>query len=147
MLSVGDIIDVNILRVEEGFATVEHNGVSATLMQVELTYKVGLIKVSDFLKVGDTVTVKVTEVDGDRFSVSLKEMEANPWLNPPQIGDEYKAVISSVTDYGYFLEIQWFCFGLLLSENAKSKHCLGDEVTVIVTESNPNKKMVFLNEL
>ncbi len=74
-------------------------------------------------------------------------MKENPWLDPPKNGKEYYAPISMVTDYGYFIELEWFCLGLLLKENAQAKHSLGEKVSVVITECEGSKQRVFLNEL
>ena len=148
MLSVGNTIEVVVKTVNDGFAIVEYQGVTATLVDIELTYEVGsIVKVSDFVSVGEKHTVKITAVDGDRYSVSLKQMNKNPWLNPPKVGEKYNAPITMVTDYGYFIKIEWFCLGLLLNENAKAIHAQGETVSVVITRSEAEKKRVFLNEL
>jgi len=148
MPNVGDTIKVLVQSVKESFAIVEYKGVSATLVDIELTYEVGKVpKVSDFVSVGETHAVKVTAVKGEKFSVSLKQAKENPWLDPPKIGKEYYARISMVTDYGYFVKLEWFCLGLLLNENAKAKHSLGEKISVVITECDVKKERVFLNEL
>ncbi|MBI3752524.1 MAG: 30S ribosomal protein S1 [Deltaproteobacteria bacterium] len=66
---------------------------------------------SQRLKVGDTVEVKVLEIDhlSKKLSLSLKQCEPNPWdvmaLKYPQ-GTRVKGVVKNIADYGIFVGIE-----------------------------------------
>jgi small subunit ribosomal protein S1 len=66
---------------------------------------------SEIVKISDNVTVKILSIDEDsgKISLGLKQLSENPW---DKIGSEIKesskvkGKISSITEYGMFVEIQ-----------------------------------------
>lgn len=66
---------------------------------------------SELVKIGDTIAVKILSIDKDNSKISLgmKQMTDNPWssIDPSiQVGTKIKGKISSITDYGLFVEIK-----------------------------------------
>jgi len=56
------------------------------------------------------VTVKVLALDpvNEKISLGMKQLQGNPWenLNPEvTVGSRIKGTISSITDYGLFIEV------------------------------------------
>jgi len=111
---------------------------------------------SEILKIGDTITVQVLSVDKDnnKISLGMKQLTDNPWKNLSesiQVGTKVKGRISSITDYGLFVEIQKGVEGLVhISEiswidriNDLSKHFkVGDEIeAVVVSLDKENRRM------
>lgn len=111
---------------------------------------------SEILKIGDTITVQVLSIDKDnnKISLGMKQLTDNPWKNLPdsiQTGSKIKGKISSITDYGLFVEIQKGIEGLVhISEiswidriNDLSKHYkVGDEIdAVVVSLDKENRRM------
>ncbi len=146
-MEINDLIKVKVTRVEPGFVLVDYHGREATLQQTELTWKAGVVFPKDFVKEGEEITVRVIAKDGERFSPSLKRVKENPWDSPPEIGKEYKSPVTMVTDYGYFINIEYYCNALLTSQQSKRNHSLGELVKVKVTEVNANQQKVFLSEI
>lgn len=134
-MELGQIIDVTVTKVEPCYVKIDYDGRSATLQITELTWKPGKLDSSDYVKVGETIRVKVIAIAGDQFSVSLREacLGGNPWNDPPNVGERYFAPVVNVTGYGYFFEITYFCHALLLAENSIDKYQLGDRVNVEVS--------------
>ena len=65
----------------------------------------------DLLKKGQKVQVKVLKIeqDGDRISLSMKALEANPWKEFAEKyprGAEFKGKITGKTDFGVFVEVE-----------------------------------------
>lgn len=111
---------------------------------------------SELLKIGDTVTVKVLSFDKDheKISLGMKQLASNPWEN---VGEKYspgtkvKGRISSITDYGLFVEIEKGIEGLVhiseiswterVSNLAKQFH-VGQEIeAVVVALDKENRRM------
>ncbi|OGB96981.1 hypothetical protein A3F06_01355 [candidate division TM6 bacterium RIFCSPHIGHO2_12_FULL_36_22] len=65
---------------------------------------------SEKVNIGDTITVKILSIDKDnnKISLGMKQLSDNPWEQLPanvQIGSTIKGKISSITDYGLFVEV------------------------------------------
>ena len=65
----------------------------------------------DLLKKGQKVQVKVLKIeqDGDRISLSMKALEANPWKEFAEKyprGAEFTGKITGKTDFGVFVEVE-----------------------------------------
>ena len=71
-------------------------------------------------KIGDKVTVKVIGVDGDKLSLSVKQLTKDPWEEMAEhyaIGSTVKGTVVRFADYGAFLRIEKDINGLIhLSE-------------------------------
>ncbi|MBB6523019.1 S1 RNA-binding domain-containing protein [Pseudoteredinibacter isoporae] len=146
-MRVNDIIEVVVIQVEEGFVKVDYHGKLAILQITELTWRAGKIAPEDYVNVGDVVRVKIIKVDGDLFSVSLKEAQAggNPWRGL-SVGDQYLSPVVLKADYGYFFEITYFCHALLKIENASRDYQLGDRIRLEVSDINYERKRVYVCE-
>jgi ribosomal protein S1 len=90
----------------------------------------------DLLSVGETVRVKVQEVDLERqrVSLSLKALAADPWEaveTKYPVGAEVKGVVEKVADFGVFVTLEAGITGLLPgSEAMLSGRGLADEFRV-----------------
>jgi small subunit ribosomal protein S1 len=111
---------------------------------------------SELVKIGDNITVKILSFDKEREKISLgmKQLAENPWDN---IEDKYsvnntiKGRISSITDYGLFIEVEKGIEGLVhISEiswtnriSNLSKHFEVNEniEAVIVALDTENRRM------
>ncbi len=79
----------------------------------------------DVLKVGQKVQAKVISIDKGRVSLSIKQLQADPWLEAVkkyQIGQEVEGVVSKIMPFGVFVEldkdIQGLCHIMELSHEA-----------------------------
>jgi len=143
-MEVNQIIEVTVTEVEPGYVKIDYEGRQATLQVTELTWKPGKLYTSDYVKVGQRIRVKVLEIKGNEFSVSLKQacLGGNPWDYPPNVGDHFFAPVVFVADYGYLFEITYFCHALLLRENTVVTYQIGDRVSVKVSSVDLSKKRV-----
>ena len=110
------------------------------------------------LSIGDTVKVKVKEVDEDtkRVSLGLKQLKPDPWKDVQeryQIGNQVKGKVVSLTDYGAFVELESGIEGLIhVSEMSWTKHIkhpsevmkVGQEVEAIVLEVDEKARKISL---
>lgn len=86
--------------------------------------------VVDSYKKGATVDALVLNIDGEqkKFSLSIKRLKEDPWRGLPNryhVGDVVEGYVTSITDFGVFVEIEEGIEGLIhLSEieNGKGKH-------------------------
>ena len=75
---------------------------------------------TDFVSVGQKVSAKVISVDGLRISLSLKQLQADPWAHVAKkytVGDSVKGEVIKVTPFGAFVKLDEDIHGLVhLSE-------------------------------
>ncbi len=80
---------------------------------------------AEFAEVGDKVTVKVIGVDGDKLSLSIKQLTKDPWEEIAErypVGKHVQGTVVRFADYGAFLRLEKDINGLVhLSEIAHHK--------------------------
>src|SRR4029078_1207886 len=62
----------------------------------------------DIIKVGQKVTAKVISIDKGRVSLSIKQLQEDPWLEAVkkyQIGQSVKGKVSKIMPFGVFVEL------------------------------------------
>jgi small subunit ribosomal protein S1 len=111
---------------------------------------------SELVRIGDTITVKVISFDkkNEKISLGMKQLTPNPWENVDQkypIGSKVKGRISSITDYGLFVEVEKGVEGLVhISEvswteritNLAKHFAVGDVVEAhVVALDKDNRRM------
>tara|TARA_B100001057_G_scaffold449594_1_gene490970 strand:- start:5168 stop:6856 length:1689 start_codon:yes stop_codon:yes gene_type:complete len=138
-------------------AFVDLGGIDGLLHITDITWK-RINHPSEVLKVGEEMELKVTKFDKEksRISLGLKQLSEDPW---EYIKDTYpvnsinKAKVTSLTDYGFFAELDSNTEGLVhVSEidwTNKNIHpskvvSAGDEVDVMVLEIDIEKRRISL---
>ena len=109
-LSLGDIVEGKIKAITDYGAFVDLGGYDSLLHSSDITYK-RIGHPSEVLKIEQQVKVKIIKVDPDknRVSVGMKQLEEDPWLNVKSkfnVNDKVTGVVTNVTDYGIFIEIE-----------------------------------------
>jgi small subunit ribosomal protein S1 len=113
---------------------------------------------SDVLKVGDEIDVKVLKYDPERERVSLglKQTRPDPWENIEAkfpVGSEWCGRVTSITDYGVFVELESGVEGLVhvseMTWSKKPRHPSkivhpGEEVNVVVLGLDLEQKRISL---
>jgi len=113
---------------------------------------------SDLLTVGQEVEVVVLDFSekDEKISLGLKQLTPDPWANIAekyQAGQKITGRVSSLTDFGAFVELEKGVEGLVhisdLTWSRKLVHpkkllALGQEVVVTVLEVNPTTKRISL---
>lgn len=107
---------------------------------------------------GQTVQAVVLNIDpeNERLSLGIKQLAADPWTEIPvkyKAGTRIKGKVTSVTDFGIFLEIEEGVEGLIhVSELSQEKIAtpkgfanIGDEVDAIVLSVDTNEKKIALS--
>lgn len=80
---------------------------------------------AEFAEPGDRVTVKVIGIDGDKLSLSIKQLSKDPWEEVAKrypVGEKVAGTVVRFADYGAFLRLEKDINGLVhLSEIAHHK--------------------------
>ncbi len=114
---------------------------------------------SEYFKVGDQVDVVVLRFDRERERVSLgyKQRFEDPWILVPEkypVGKRVEGKVVSIVDYGAFVVLEEGVEGLIhVSEmswtkkvkNPRSILDVGEEVEVVVSEVDPEKRRLSLS--
>lgn len=111
---------------------------------------------SKFAKVGMKVKVRVIGLDGEKISLSIKQLKENPWdvlAKKIKTGDTIKAPISRISQFGAFMDLDGGIQGLIhLSEishgvvkDIRDFVKVGEEVEAKVINFDPAKKRIGLS--
>lgn len=153
----GYIVEGTITNLTDYGAFVDIGGIDGLLHVTDMTW--GRIQnPGDLFKNGEKVQVKVLKLDRDKEKVSLgyKQLMPDPWESVEEfypINSRIQGKVSSVTDYGAFIELEPGVEGLVhISEmtwSKKIKHPKnlvkkGDEVEVQVLDIDQNDRRISL---
>lgn len=132
-------------------------GIEGLLHVSEMSWK-RIKNPSQVLTQGDIVEVVVTEVNTEqkRISLSLKQMEANPWdalASKYKVGDRVKGKVRNLTDFGAFVEFEEGVDGLVHVSDLSRKNVghpsevlqRGDEVEAVIIAIDPQRQRISLS--
>jgi small subunit ribosomal protein S1 len=113
---------------------------------------------SELYKKGDEVdaVVLAIDVDNERISLGVKQLEEDPWNAMPQrypVGTRVQGVVTSLTDFGVFVELEEGLEGLIhvsqLSTERVDKPSqlfeVGEKVEAEVTNVEPRERRIGLS--
>jgi small subunit ribosomal protein S1 len=111
---------------------------------------------SELYKKGQTVQAKVLYIDkeNERFSLSIKELNPNPWQSIEQrypVNSLVTGTITNITDFGFFVEVEEGIEGLVhISELSRDKAKMaalkvGDLIRAKVIHSSPQERRIGLS--
>lgn len=114
---------------------------------------------SEMVRIGDTITVKVISFDKmhEKISLGMKQLTPNPWEhvdNKYPIQSKVKGKVSSITDYGLFIEVEKGVEGLVhISEvswterinNLNKYFTVGQQVEALVVALDKDNRRMSLS--
>ncbi len=153
----GSTIEGTVKNLTDYGAFIDLGGIDGLLHITDITWK-RINHPSEVLNIGEKLNLKVTNFDKEksRISLGLKQMSSDPWetietLYP--VNSVHKAKVSTLTDYGFFAELDKDTEGLVhVSEidwTNKNIHpskvvSPGDEIDVMVLELDLEKRRISL---
>ena len=155
-IEVGQIIEGEVVRITDFGAFVDIGGIDALLPLSQISWK-WVEHPSDILKVGDVIKVEVIVVDHDkqRISISLKNLEKDPWLEAKdkiQEGDKIEGTITRIKHFGAFVEVFTGVEALLpnneLTEYQNKNNVIlkaGDKIQTTILKFNPDDRRISLS--
>lgn len=157
-LQPGQIIQGVVKNLTNYGAFIDIGGVDGLLHITDMTWG-RIAHPSELLKIGDTVTVKVLSFDklNEKISLGMKQLDDNPWeklSESIQIGSKIKGIISSITDYGLFVEVAKGVEGLVhISEiswtdrinDLHKQFKVGDEIEALVVSIDKENRRMSLS--
>lgn len=156
-LKEGEILEGTVQRLATFGAFVDIGGVDGLVHISQLSHD-HVEKVSDVLKEGDKVTVKILSIDRDseRISLSIKDTLPGPWEGieekAPQ-GSTFEGTVKRLVSYGAFVEVFPGVEGLVHISRISHQHIgtphevlqEGQKINVKVLEVNTDDKRLSLS--
>lgn len=156
-LHEGQVLEGTVQRIASFGAFVDLGGVDG-LVHISQIAHGHIEKVSDVLKEGDTVEVKILAVDRDaeRISLSIKDTLAGPWEgieDKATKGAVLEGTVKRLVSYGAFVEVFPGVEGLVHISRISHDHIgtpnevlsEGQQVEVKVLDVNPDDKRLSLS--
>lgn len=106
-LKIGDIITGHITGVVDFGVFVKFGELEGLVHISELAWQ-RIENPKDLFKVGDTVKAKIIAIEKGRVSLSIKQLQNDPWaeaVKKYQIGQVVKGTISKIMPFGVFVEL------------------------------------------
>ena len=106
-LKVGDVVEGVVTGVIDFGAFVNVDGIEGLIHISEISWE----RVEDprkYIKVGQEVKAKIIAIDKDRLSLSLKQMQEDPWVQEVKAfkkGDTVDGKVTRITPFGAFVQI------------------------------------------
>src|SRR5213083_3199805 len=123
-LQPGMVVDGKISNIVDFGAFVDLEGIDGLIHISELSWS-HVNHPSEVVAIGDTVRIKVLDIDRDRqrISLGLKQTQEDPWervVNTYNVGDVLEGKVTKVVSFGAFVEIMEGVEGLVhISELAQ----------------------------
>lgn len=156
-LSEGQILTGIVKNITDYGAFIDLGGVDGLLHVTDISWR-RINHPSDILKVGESIQVQVIRFnrENQRISLGMKQLAEDPWKGVEEryeIGSRRRGVVTNVTDYGAFIELEPAVEGLIyvteMSWTKKNIHpgkilSTSQEVEVQVLDVDMNKRRISL---
>lgn len=155
-IKVGQIVKGEVVRITDFGAFIDIGGIDALLPLSQLSWR-WVDHPSDILKVGDNIDVEVIVVDNDkqRVSLSLKNLEKDPWIEAKdkiKDGDKIEGEITRIKHFGAFVEVFPGVEALLpnneLIEYQNKNNVIlkaGNKIQTTILKFNPDDRRISLS--
>jgi small subunit ribosomal protein S1 len=156
-LNPGDVVEGQISNIVDFGAFVDLDGMDGLIHISELSWS-HVNHPSEVLEIGQTVNVKVLDIDRERqrISLGLKQTQADPWqqvLEAYKEGDTVDGKVTKVVTFGAFVEILPGVEGLVhISElaqhhveNPREVVSQGQDVKVLILEVDAERRRLSLS--
>jgi small subunit ribosomal protein S1 len=156
-LQPGLVVEGQISNIVDFGAFVDLDGIDGLIHISELSWS-HVNHPSEILTIGDTVKVKVLDIDRDRqrISLGLKQTQEDPWqriVDTYTVGDELEGKVTKVVTFGAFVEILDGVEGLVHISELAPHHVEspreivhpGDEIRVKILEIDSERRRLSLS--
>ncbi len=156
-LQPGQVVEGDISNIVDFGAFVDLDGIDGLIHISELSWS-HVNHPSEILSIGDTVPVKVLDIDRDRqrISLGLKQTQEDPWqrvVDTYSLGDELEGKVTKVVTFGAFVEIMDGVEGLVHISELAHHHVEnprevvepGQDVKVKILEIDSERRRLSLS--
>jgi small subunit ribosomal protein S1 len=151
------VVEGQISNIVDFGAFVDLDGIDGLIHISELSWS-HVNHPSEILSIGDTVKVKVLDIDRDRqrISLGLKQTQEDPWqrvVDTYSVGDELEGKVTKVVTFGAFVEILDGVEGLVHISELAPHHVEnpreiiepGDQIRVRILEIDNERRRLSLS--
>lgn len=106
-LKVGDTVKGIITGVVDYGAFVNVEGIEGLIHISEISWE-RVNNPGDYVKVGQQIEAKVIAIDKERLSLSLKQLQEDPWLSEVEKfkkGEDVEGTVTRITPFGAFVQL------------------------------------------
>src|SRR5881409_1239877 len=156
-LQPGAVVEGTISNIVDFGAFVDLEGIDGLIHISELSWS-HVNHTSEVLSIGETVRVKVLDIDRDRqrISLGLKQTQEDPWqrvVDTYNVGDVLEGKVTKVVAFGAFVEVVPGVEGLVHISELAEHHVEnpaevvspGDEVWVRILEIDESRRRISLS--
>jgi small subunit ribosomal protein S1 len=156
-LQPGLVVEGQISNIVDFGAFVDLDGIDGLIHISELSWS-HVNHPSEILNIGDTVQVKVLDIDRDRqrISLGLKQTQEDPWqriMDTYNVNDELAGKVTKVVTFGAFVEVLDGVEGLVHISELAGHHVEspreivhpGDEIRVKILEIDAERRRLSLS--
>ena len=155
-LEVGQVVKGEVVRITDFGAFMDIGGMDGLLPLSQMSWR-WVDHPSDVLKISDTINVEIIGIDHDkqRVSLSLKNLEADPWIeakNKINEGDKIEGTITRIKHFGAFVEVFPGVEALLPNNEVvdyqNKNNCIlasGDKINTTIIKFNPDDRRISLS--
>ncbi len=155
-IEAGQVVKGEVVRITDFGAFIDLGGLDGLLPLSQLSWR-WIDHPTDILKVGDKIDVEVISVDYDkqRVSLSLKNLEPDPWIEAEKNikeGDKVEGTVTRLKHFGAFIEVFPGVEALLphnelidYQNETKTIVKVGDKINTYIMKFNPEDKRIALS--
>ena len=155
-LEVGQVVKGEVVRITDFGAFIDIGGMDGLLPLSQMSWR-WVDHPSDVLKISDTINVEIIGIDHDkqRVSLSLKNLEADPWIeakNKINEGDKIEGTITRIKHFGAFVEVFPGVEALLPNNEVvdyqNKNNCIlasGDKINTTIIKFNTDDRRISLS--
>ena len=152
----GQVVKGEVVRITDFGAFIDIGGLDGLLPLSQLSWR-WIDHPTDILKVGEKIDVEVISIDYDkqRVSLSLKNLEPDPWIEAAEKikeGDKVQGTVTRLKHFGAFIEVLPGVEALLphnevvdFQNETGNIVKVGDKIDTYVVKFNPDDKRVSLS--
>lgn len=147
-LEAGQVIEGKVARITDFGAFIDLGGIDGLVHISELAHE-HVDHVSDVIKEGETLKVKILSVDleTERISLSVKAILPGPWANIDEKikpGDVVKGTVKRLVNFGAFVEVLPRVEGLVHISQISTEH-IGTPQEVLEVDQEIEAKVLDVN--
>lgn len=156
-LQPGEVVEGKISNIVDFGAFVDLEGIDGLIHISELSWS-HVNHPSEVVAIGDTVKIKVLDIDRDRqrISLGLKQTQEDPWqrvVSTYRPGDVLEGTVTKVVSFGAFVEILDGVEGLVHISELADHHVenpnevvsIGDSLNVKILEIDEDRRRLSLS--
>ena len=152
----GQVVEGDVVRITDFGAFVDIGGMDGLLPLSQMSWR-WVDHPSDVLKINDKIKVEIIGIDHDkqRVSLSLKNLEADPWIEAKskiKENDKVEGTITRIKHFGAFVEVFPGVEALLPNNEVvdyqNKNNCIlatGDKIQTTIIKFNPDDRRISLS--